>query len=162
MKAIDTIVTEVHDKILTGRQCETLLALQGQGKCCTGGSGTPGCMAPLDCCKFRNTGCTVPPPQLAPAPAPLVAPLLIAPAPAPIIIETPAPAPIVIETPAPAPIITETPAPAPFVYEPPAPAPVPIEPLASPAAVKDVFLTRKRVVTTAARVPVPAPAPAPT
>lgn len=144
--------------------------VKGQGKCCTGGDGTPGCMAPLDCCKFRNTGCAVPPPELAPAPAPLIpeSTLLVAPAPAPINSETPAPAPINIETPAPAPLPLEGPAPAPIVLEAPSPAPAIVEtPVPAPgppttqpvpAAVKDVFLTRTRVVKTAASAPAPAPA----
>ncbi|CAL8465732.1 g5268 [Coccomyxa elongata] len=135
---------------------------KGQGKCCTGGDGTPGCMAPLDCCKFRNTGCAVPPPELAPAPAPLIpeSTLLVAPAPAPIISETPAPAPINVETPvpaplplvgpAPAPIVLEAPSPAPAIVETPTPAPTPLTTQPVPAAVKDVFLTRTRVVNTAA------------
>ena len=67
--------------------------LQGQGSCCTGSSGAPGCMAPLDCCKFRNTGCSAIPPVLAPAPAPLVseAPAALP----PLVVEAPAPAPVV-------------------------------------------------------------------
>ncbi|KAK9813313.1 hypothetical protein WJX72_012358 [[Myrmecia] bisecta] len=28
---------------------------KGAGKCCTGSSTSPGCMAPLDCCRFRST-----------------------------------------------------------------------------------------------------------
>ena len=67
--------------------------VQGQGSCCTGSSGAPGCMAPLDCCKFRNTGCNAVPPVLAPAPAPLVSE---APAALPALVaEAPAPAPVV-------------------------------------------------------------------
>lgn len=149
-------------------KCDTLL--QGQGRCCTGGSGAPGCMAPLDCCKFRNSGCTTPPPKLAPAPAPLIAePLALitpgpapieiaAPAPAPVIIQTPALGPVIIEAPVPAPVVVGTPAPAPIV-EVSAPAPVLLETQPPPAAVKDVFLTRARVVHPAAQVPAPAPAP---